>query len=267
MNRGPEISVVFTVRDAAPFIRRSLQAALAMDHDSFEVLVVNDGSADDTMTIVHGFADSRIRTFDADRPGRGHALNFAIARARGRYIAINDADDISLPHRLSGPHDYLDQHEACVLVAVDFERSEQFGAPHAALRRAGAVEFQPLSNWRLYRNNPLAHSAVMFRKSAWERIGGYDEALPMCIDYDFFLRLAPLGELARSTEVAVVVYANPGSHFKQFPKRRYLATSLGIRNRTRSALGLPPWARLLSVVQLIQVMRISLAGWLKSLRP
>src|SRR5208283_6090399 len=99
--RIPKVSIVFTTYNDERYIGASVSAALAQDYSNFEVVVVDDGSTDSTEGVFKGISDTRLRYMKRDRMGRSAALNEAIAQAEGDFIAINDADDLSFPFRLS----------------------------------------------------------------------------------------------------------------------------------------------------------------------
>src|SRR5262245_52154072 len=191
----PSLSVVLTLHNAEHFAGASISAALRQDHGDYEVIALDDGSTDGTPAVCAGIEDPRFRYIRCDRVGRARALNLAIGAAGGRYVAINDADDISFPHRLSYTGRLLDQHPHLAMVGTDVERTDDFVAdvpPRAVLPRSEA-EIKWIGAARLYRSNPFVHSSVVFRRDAWSSIGGYDESLPMCVDYDFFLRIGEVG--------------------------------------------------------------------------
>jgi GT2 family glycosyltransferase len=98
----------------------------------------------------------------------------------------------------------------------------------------------------------------MFRRSAWSTIGGYDESLPMCVDYDLFLRMAALGRLLMLADVTVEHFIHQDSFFKRRPRGEYLEVLQTIRCRARSRLGIPLWARAFDLVPYLQAARARL---------
>src|SRR5262245_3813558 len=106
----PLVSIVITAYNAERYIGACIQAALAQNYPNFEVLVVDDGSTDTTAKICSSVSDSRFHYMTWGRLGRPKALNAGVAAAKGDYIAINDADDLSLPHRLQYSMDFVQQH-------------------------------------------------------------------------------------------------------------------------------------------------------------
>ena len=94
------ISVMMPVYNASAYIEKSITSILNQTFQDFELLIVNDGSTDNSEEIIHSFMDPRIRYFYQDNRGVGSARNIALQASRGEFLAFQDADDISLPHRL-----------------------------------------------------------------------------------------------------------------------------------------------------------------------
>ena len=101
LQNKPLISVVMSVYNADRYLRESVKSILDQSFDNFEFIIINDGSTDSSMKILQSFSDPRIRLITQENKGIAASLNEAISLARGRFIARMDADDISLPNRLS----------------------------------------------------------------------------------------------------------------------------------------------------------------------
>jgi len=251
-----KVSIVFTVRDGEKFIHTSIRMALAIDYPNFEVVIVDDGSTDQTRSICESIKDSRLHYYYINNAGRAKALNFGIKNSRGELIAINDADDLSLSHRIRSVMPQFDGNKNLVLMGTECVTTSVFLDEIPEKSSSSQVSITPISTWRLYRNNVFVHSTVVFRKAAWAQINGYDESLNMCIDYDFFLRVMTCGQLMKLSEPTVIYYDNPTSHFKRRSPIEYLQTNLYIRERARKKFGLPFWARCLNLLQYYQYARV-----------
>jgi glycosyltransferase involved in cell wall biosynthesis len=103
----PEFSVIIPVYNRTDLLKRAVGSVLRQDFQDFEVLVVDDGSADDIKNIVDGFSDPRIRYFRQSNQGASAARNAGIDRATGTYVAFLDSDDVFLPHHLATMHAML----------------------------------------------------------------------------------------------------------------------------------------------------------------
>ena len=243
---SPLVSIVFTTHNAARFIKTTVSAALAQDYTNFEVIIADDGSTDDTEPICRAINDPRLKFFGLGRVGRCRALNQAIAAAKGKYIANNDADDISLPHRLAYAVDFLETYGDVAYIATDVVRAETFSdvisselkGPHPCVAVNDAT-------WPgradLYRRNLFNHSTLVYPKSTWKTIGGYDETLDVSEDYDFYLRAMQCGRAGLLPGKTVIWCADSNGYFRQKGMGEYLRVMLKIKRRAHRLLHLPSW--------------------------
>ena len=187
------MSVLLPVRDGARFLREALESVLAQTLADFELLVVDDGSTDETPEILASVTDERLRVLRQDRLGLVPALNRAVAEARAPFLARMDADDVSFPERLDRQVAYLDARPEVALLAVGVETSggARIVLPDddAALRR------------RLLLRNPFAHGSVAVRREALERAGGYRADYGANEDYDLWRRIARDWKLGAVPEI------------------------------------------------------------------
>jgi|GEM_PF-1610776 len=243
---APLVSIVFTTYNAERFIRTSLAAALAQDYPNFEVIVADDGSTDDTERICRAFSDPRLRFFKLGRVGRCKALNQAVGAAKGKYIANNDADDISVPHRLSSTVNFLESHPWAAYLATGFLDVDTFFTlvPPELMgpRRLGSThEVIWFGRADVFRRNPFIHSTLVYPKSTWTAIGGYDETLRISEDYDFYLRGLQCGPAALLPVETVLWFSASSGYFRQKSLGEYLRVMLRIKRRAYCLLNLRPW--------------------------
>ncbi len=167
-----KISVITTVYNGEPYWERVSSGILRQTHSNFEWVIVDDGSTDRTRECLNQLAqkDRRVRVFTPGRLGRARALNYAVEKARGEYIAQQDFDDFSYPSRLEKQAALLDTDAGVGVVGsyyilVDENRGEKY------------VRMPPTSHEQIVRamskSIPFAHTVVMFRKEAWRQVGGY----------------------------------------------------------------------------------------------
>lgn len=212
------VSIITTTHNAAAHIGRMLDAIALLDWDSLECVIVDDGSTDGTVDLVRrrAAAGPRIRLLTPGRIGRARALNLGVDAAAGPLIAINDADDISLPHRLRRQMAALTDSPGSVAVGAAYVTVVEHGdmpVPLVPPDSGGRIiEFAAAD---FYRGNRVAHSTLLFRKSAWTEAGGYNEDLRSCIDFDFYFRMLDQGRFVYVDEPLVHVRLSPDSSFKQ----------------------------------------------------
>lgn len=204
MAQPPRVSVLLPAHNAAPYLEEAVASVLAQTFQDFELLLIDDGSTDQTPEIATRLAasDPRIRLIRQEQSGLVAALNHGLALARGEYLARMDADDRSLPTRFAAQVAFLDANPEVAVVGgwgrlID-RNGHSFG--EKVPPTAGAKIQRMLSHGR----SPIIHSAATLRRSALEEVGGYDPGYPHAEDLALWLRLtrqgyglANLGELAR----------------------------------------------------------------------
>lgn len=206
----PKISVILPVYNAQSYLRESIESILNQSFEDFELIIINDGSTDDSLSIMESYTDQRIRIINQSNAGLPISLNRAIATAKGEYLARQDADDISLPSRLAKQVAYLDAHPQCALLgtwaqilAENTPTDRSLSHPHLN----GDIQL------KLLFFNCFVHSSVMIRKSALEISGLYPEEKEKFPpeDYDLWLRIAKHWEVANLPEVLLQYRELPNS--------------------------------------------------------
>ncbi len=203
------------VHNGRPFLAQALESILAQDLPDLEFIVVDDGSSDGSGRIIQHYAGRDRRVIPLRNPGRRGlpaSLNRALARARGRFLARQDADDISLAGRLRAQRDFLLDHPEVVLLGTAVIPVDRAG------RVLGPVRAQPAGDlairWKMLLSNAFFHPTVMLRRRALERAGGgYDPSLSYAQDYELWSRLLRVGRganLARPL-VRLRLHAGQGS--------------------------------------------------------
>jgi len=234
----PAVAVLMSVHNGAPWVREAIASVLTQTERDLELIVVDDGSTDDTPAVVTGIAagDRRMRVVRQAHAGLTRALNRALALATAPLVARLDADDIARPERVALQRAFLDAHAdvgllgtACREVDASGRELRVISPPtdDAAIRRA------------LIRRNPFVHSSVMFRRALAAAAGGYDESLAVAQDYDFWMRLSRATRLANLAEPLVTRRLVPGRVTVSREDER-LRAEIRVRWRAVRA-GLYPW--------------------------
>ncbi|MEI8290500.1 MAG: glycosyltransferase [Verrucomicrobiota bacterium] len=165
----PQVAIVMPVRNSERFLVETVDSLRAQTFRDFELIAVDGGSTDRTLDILAGYKDSRIRIFEQPleiTPAR----NFGIARAESPWIAVQDSDDISLPHRLEAQWNALRRTPDAVLSYTD---ASCIGNLSAAGGRARFPQTQAFLAMRLCYQFPVVHSTLMFSREAALAAGGY----------------------------------------------------------------------------------------------
>ena len=192
-----KVTIIISTRNRASVLPRAVASVRMQSFADWELLVVDDGSSDDTEATVRALAasDNRIVYLRNERPSLSiaGATNWALREARGKYVAILDDDDAWIPvDKLARQVDFLDRNPSHVACGGGAIVVNQQGA------ETGRV-LQPESDSAIKRfallSNPVVNSSAMFRLEAARRIGLYDESLPHFADWAFWLDLGRIGRL------------------------------------------------------------------------
>jgi len=184
----PAVSVLMPVWNCETYVSDAIRSILGQTCTSWELLAVDGGSTDGTLDAIRGFNDDRIRILRAP-PGIVSALNCGLSEARGRWIARQDADDVSLPRRLEKQLAAVGHRKE---VAFCYTHDELFGDVPPRFKRAKFTRSQALLALRLCFQCPVVHSSVMFAKDAVLECGGYRGE--QAEDYDLWGRLIQNGK-------------------------------------------------------------------------
>jgi glycosyltransferase involved in cell wall biosynthesis len=195
--RPPRVTVLMPVYNAERFLRQAVHSILSQTFDDLELLAVDDGSTDSSLSIIEGYGDPRIRVVGTSRNlGHTHALNRGLRECRGELIARMDADDVSLPTRLERQVAFMQANPNVALVGTWAELIDEHGRVfHEVKLPCDPVEVRRT----LISGNCFYHSSVMFRRDAVIASGSY--RLDYSEDYDLWLRLAARHEVANIPEV------------------------------------------------------------------
>jgi glycosyltransferase involved in cell wall biosynthesis len=206
---NPKVTVLMPAYNAGKYIAEAIRSVLGQSFADFELLIVDDGSSDNTLGVIHGFADPRIRLLVQENNGISMALNTGLKAAKGVYIARFDADDICFPQRLAQQVIFLDGHPSYLVVGSDAEYISENGEHLFNFRCIGHSHREIEEN--LYRHCPFIHSAVMYRKEAIVQAGGYSSYAHNFEDYLLWVQLLQRGKCCNLPEPLIKVRINPAS--------------------------------------------------------
>ncbi len=185
-----------SVYNGARFLPEAVESILRQSWSDFEFVIVNDGSTDETWSILEGYRaqDGRVRLVDQEKRGLTASLNRGCSLSKGKFIARMDADDVAMLRRLELQMHFMDTHADVGVLGGAFELID------AAGKRLG-VSLLPSEDLEIRRmlldSTAFLHPSVLISRSALERVGGYRE-VKYAEDYDLWLRLAEADEASKS---------------------------------------------------------------------
>ncbi len=195
----PKISVLMTVFNAEPYLQESLMSLLDQDFTDWELIVIENGSSDGSGKTLRSFSDKRIKaTFLTENIGRTEALNLALNKSNSEYIAILDADDLSMVSRLTKQYKKLESDENIGLVGSWAQFIDSKGQ-NLYVKVGPALHDEIVSLFAT--RNPFVHSSVMFRRDIAIAIGGYDSSYKYAQDFDLILKIASISRVEIIPEV------------------------------------------------------------------
>lgn len=211
----PKVSVIIPTYNRAAFIGAAIESVLNQTFSDFELIVVDDGSTDETEAVASRFLDDRRFIYlPQDNRGRSAARNRALACARGAYIAFLDSDDTYLPEKLAQQVAYLENHVDVDMVYTSAVCIDQHGKE---LKNQGYVAkdegliyelvafFQPLT---------ITLPTVMVRCTVFERLGGFDVAMERFEDTDLWRRIAKAHRIGAMPQVTCVLTTHDDNALK-----------------------------------------------------
>jgi glycosyltransferase involved in cell wall biosynthesis len=176
---SPVVSVILPTWNRAPVVGAAIQSVLAQDFSDWELVVVDDGSTDDTASVLASFStDSRIRYVQLPHLGQCKARNYAHSVSTGSLIAYLDSDNLWYPAFLAA---------AVPVFAARSDVDCVYGAM-VTDAHGGRILFEPFSRERLIAGNYIGMSTFIHRRSMIDRFGGFDEELSSLEDWDLILR-------------------------------------------------------------------------------
>lgn len=185
----PLVSVIVPTYNRARLIQEAIDSVLSQDYPNFELIVIDDGSTDNTAAIVGTINDLRLRYVQQNNRGRSNARNHALSLARGDFITFLDSDDLYLPRKISLQVDYLLTHPGTGMIytsayCIDDDGNmlqHKYEATVSGMIYEQIAFFQPVT---------ITLPTVMARHKVFEHIGGFDEKMHRFEDTDMWRRIS-----------------------------------------------------------------------------
>ncbi|MBX5441684.1 MAG: glycosyltransferase family 2 protein [Solirubrobacteraceae bacterium] len=231
------VSVLIGAYNSAATLRRAIDAILGQTVADLELIVVDDGSSDDSAAIARATGDPRVRVLEMGRNvGIARSLNAGIEAARAPIVAVQDADDWSEPHRLERQLEALRASPAVAVVGSRMREVDAEGRELVPRTSFAAGDVRPV----LMRFNPIPNGCAAFRRDAVLAVGGYDPRYRYATEYDLWLRLAERWEVRALDEVLatrVMGGANVAARAERAQTREAVVIRLRALRRRRTLRG------------------------------
>lgn len=184
----PTVSVIVTAFNRAKFLSETIQSVLNQTFNDIELLIIDDGSTDNTSDVVNSFSDARIKYYFQENSGQNAAKNRGFLLAKGKYITILDSDDVMKPQKLEKQVTLLEQNNDCgvCFTGVDvIDENGHFVKSLPLLKQKGDFLIYLLEKNYLYNG-----SNALYRRECLEKTGLFSEKVQRMTDWDLYLRMA-----------------------------------------------------------------------------
>lgn len=212
--KEPLVSVIIPCYNQAKYLGDAIESVLAQTHARHEIIVIDDGSADDAAGVAARY--QAVRCVRQPNSGLAAARNTGIRESHGEYLVFLDADDRLLPDALRTGLDCHLVRPECAFVSGHYRMIREDGTPQADF-----VQMPPEADaYRtlLQRNYIGMHATVMYRRAIFDSVGVFDRSLPTCEDYDMYLRIARV-HVVHSHNRVIAEYRRHDSAMSMDPAR------------------------------------------------
>ena len=206
----PRVSILIPTYNRAHFLPETIASALAQTFADIEVIVVDDGSTDDTAHVVQTITDARVKYIYQTNRGVSGALNAAWRAARGEYLSFLGSDDIFLPAQIETLLPVLENDARVGLVYARAQAMDAQGKPLPQILGA-PPKFRERALASLLYGDCVCGIACLVRRSLMEQVQGYDETLIANEDWDIWIRMAELAQFAFRDEILARYRMHPTS--------------------------------------------------------
>ncbi len=250
----PIVSVIIPTYNREHVLERAIQSVLNQTYKNYELIIIDDGSTDDTSKILDKY-DKDIRHYSMLHSGVSAARNFGIKKAYGDWIALLDSDDYWLPEKLEKQVKFVSRHPQFKVAQTDEKwiRKGKFVNP--------MKKHQKHSGWIFEKCLPLcivSPSAVMIHKEIFDAVGLFDENLPVCEDYDLWLRISRNYQIGLLPEKLIV---KTGGHDDQLSRQYWGMDRFRVDALERLLeKELKPWQRELVIREIVKKLEILYIG-------
>ena len=197
MNKNPTVSVIIPTYNRAHIVGRAIQSVLDQTYQDFELIIVDDGSTDNTKDIIKEFQeqDKRVKYIKHEKNRGGSAArNTGIKNSSGYFLSFLDSDDQWLPNKLESEVKILNNNKNCIICSTGhIFINEKNGKINDKMIRRSIIKKQLVSQKIVLRSECLTTNDFTVTKKATLKIGGFDKKLPARQDWDFWIRITSIG--------------------------------------------------------------------------
>jgi glycosyltransferase involved in cell wall biosynthesis len=235
MSQNPAISIVIPAYNAEKYLTAALASIYKQGFQNYEIILVDDGSTDNTPDICNTQIDPRFKYFRKINSGVIDSIEFGIQKSRAPLIARLDSDDLMLPNRLEKQFELFQRERSLVLVGSNIsiinEKGETIG-----LRQYPKSHSKIQNTLPLY--NPFAHPSVCFRKWAYLEAGGLTDTVHDAEDYELWVRLSKLGQ-THNIQEPLTAYRIHSRSIKSTRTKKQLKATLEVKKRLKTKYKIP----------------------------
>ncbi|OGM93442.1 hypothetical protein A2333_02005 [Candidatus Wolfebacteria bacterium RIFOXYB2_FULL_49_7] len=235
METIPKVSVLMPAYNAEKYIREAVESILKQTFSDFEFIIIDDCSTDDTWGIIQEYSkkDLRITVAKNERNlGISATRNKLISLSMAKYVAWQDADDISLPYRIESQYQFMEHN---LQVGISGGSLEFFNEKGLLSVRKYATDDELLRK-SLFKYSPVAQPAAMVRTSVLREVGGFDSTLPQAEDLDLSLRIGTVSKFGNLGKV-LIRYRLSSNSITMSKMRENIKSTLIVRKRAVKLYG------------------------------
>lgn len=222
---NPLISVIIPVYNTESYLSYSIDSIINQTYKKFELIIVNDGSTDNSFKILQSYKDKRIICLQNERNiGNYSSRNKGVKIARGKYIAIMDGDDIAYPNRLENQLEYLENNNDIIALGTNFT-TIPYSIESDLFINSEEIKLSLLKGFY-----SLLHPSLMIRANNFIRMGGYNENYIYASDYDLICRLSFEGKIENLSD-RLMIYRNHSLQISNNKRRDQLRYAFQIRKK------------------------------------
>jgi glycosyltransferase involved in cell wall biosynthesis len=201
------VSVVIPVFNGSDFLREAIESVLDQTYKPVEIIVVDDGSTDDTSAIAQSYGDHLAYHYQENK-GVAAALNRGIQEARGKYVAWLSHDDVFLPEKLERQIEFLARQSEFRACYSDFI----IIGPEGRIIKEVATPWHPRQQaiWELFGNMYINGSSMLIERTCFNEVGLFNEALKYSQDVDMWIRMLLVFDIGRVPEMLLKWRSHPG---------------------------------------------------------